>query len=67
MGFEPQRRGASSFKAGRLNHPGTEAPIAEEWYASNDIIAKRNTKYVTVYVYMFKQSKQENYTIIKLS
>ena len=26
MGFEPQRRGASSFKARRLNHSATEAP-----------------------------------------
>ena len=26
MGFEPQRRGASSFKARRLNHTATEAP-----------------------------------------
>ena len=28
MGFEPQRRGASSFKVGRLNHSATEAPTA---------------------------------------
>ena len=27
MGFEPQRRGASSFKARRLNHSATEAPV----------------------------------------
>ena len=26
MGFEPQLRGASSFKASRLNHSATEAP-----------------------------------------
>ena len=26
MGFEPQRRGASSFKARRFNHSATEAP-----------------------------------------
>jgi len=28
MGFEPQRRGASSFKARRLNHSAMEAPLA---------------------------------------
>ena len=27
MGFEPQRRGVSSFKARRLNHSATEAPV----------------------------------------
>ena len=28
MGFEPQRRGASSFKARRINHSATEAPLS---------------------------------------
>ena len=30
MGFEPQRRGASSFKARRLNHSAMEAPIMKQ-------------------------------------
>ena len=58
MWFEPQWRGASSFKARRLNHSATEAPVLYKYciiikvkHIKHNVVYTSHT--VTIYMYIY--------------